>query len=553
MACIHKFMRVSALILCFALILLNMVSTSASSNKMQIRRTSHGKLSLTLQDLRGGSIQEKKEVKEVKLAPLSKKERNTLPGEGVNKLRDAIFPVYGSREMKKFFSISGMNFFIVFVLCTTRDAKDTLIVTSCGAEAISFLKLYGVLPAATLFMLYYSKLSTMLSKKQLFYVTAAPFFIFYILFDLVIYPMKDVLHPSTAPNMSGGLSFLAKIYQNWTFALFYIVSELYSAVSIGVLFWQHANDIVPVKQAKRFYPLFGQISSLAPIIAGQCVVRIAAKSSFTRSLHVLTTLITVSGIGIFSLFAYSNNLVSTEKGIEKHIASPKKKKAKLGMIESFKVLSKSKYLGCLATLVIAYGLAINFTDILFKSVLKLKYPDKLDYQRFMGNFTTTVGMTTFMIIFVGSNIVKHLGWRVGALMTPLMMAFVGIPFFSTIIMGDRSSSAGLAFAVLLGATQTLLSKATKFSFFDPTTQMAYIPLDEDSKIKGKAAIDGLGSRIGKSGGALLQQALVMVFGNILSAAPAIAVIYYLVLSSWMIAANELAVMFREKSQSKAGD
>lgn len=44
-------------------------------------------------------------------------------------------------------------------------------------------------------------------------------------------------------------------------------------VSIGVLFWQFANDVVPVKQAKRFYPLFGQLSSLAPVVAGLCVVR----------------------------------------------------------------------------------------------------------------------------------------------------------------------------------------------------------------------------------------------------------------------------------------
>lgn len=47
-------------------------------------------------------------------------------------------------------------------------------------------------------------------------------------------------------------------------------------VSIGVLFWQFANDIVPVKQAKRFYPLFGQLSSLAPVVAGICVVRSTA-------------------------------------------------------------------------------------------------------------------------------------------------------------------------------------------------------------------------------------------------------------------------------------
>jgi len=400
-------------------------------------------------------------------------------------------------------------------------------------------------------MLYYSKLSNVLSKVQLFHVTAIPFFVFYILFDVVIYPLRDVLHPKVLIDVPEGISFITKIYQNWTFALFYIISELYSAVSIGVLFWQHANDLVPVEQAKRFYPLFGQISSLAPICAGQCVVRLASKNTFDQSLHILTMLITVSGIGIFSLYWYSNSLVENEPGQVKERSGGTKRKPKLGVGESFAFLSQSPYLGCLAVLVVSYGLAINFSDILFKSVLKVQYPDKLEYQRFMGNFTSIVGVATFLIIFIGSNVVKHLGWKVGALVTPLVMACIGIPFFSTIILGDRGSKSGVAFAVFLGAIQTLLSKATKFSFFDPTTQMAYIPLDEESKVKGKAAIDGLGSRIGKSGGAFFQQVLVMIYGNILSAAPTIAVVYYSVLLCWILAANKLAKMFEEKSRSSS--
>ena len=73
-------------------------------------------------------------------------------------------------------------------------------------------------------------------------------------------------------------------------------------------------------------------------------------------------------------------------------------------------------------------------------------------------------------------------------------------------------------------------------FFDywpiHSTQMAYIPLDDESKVKGKAAIEVLGSRIGKSGGSLVQQLLVLVFGNIISAAPVLVVLYYSVLGWW---------------------
>lgn len=68
-------------------------------------------------------------------------------------------------EMPKFFSLSFMMFWIVFIFTMTRDTKDTLIVTNCGAEAIAFLKVYGVLPAAALFMMLYAKMANHLHPQ----------------------------------------------------------------------------------------------------------------------------------------------------------------------------------------------------------------------------------------------------------------------------------------------------------------------------------------------------------------------------------------------------
>lgn len=64
------------------------------------------------------------------------------PPKSTNRLRDAVFPIYGSQEVGKFLALAGIQFFIIFVLTLTRDLKDTLIITSCGAEAISFLKVW---------------------------------------------------------------------------------------------------------------------------------------------------------------------------------------------------------------------------------------------------------------------------------------------------------------------------------------------------------------------------------------------------------------------------
>lgn len=104
----------------------------------------------------------------------------------------------------------------------------------------------------------------MLGKQTLFYVTCIPFFIFFAVFDLFLYPNSEKLHPSLdavqsflpGDTTSGGMGVMAKIFANWTSALFYIIAEIYSSVSVGLLFWQFANDVCSVEQAKRFYREF---------------------------------------------------------------------------------------------------------------------------------------------------------------------------------------------------------------------------------------------------------------------------------------------------------
>jgi ATP:ADP antiporter, AAA family len=356
--------------------------------------------------------------------------------------------------------------------------------------------------------------------------------------------------PDAVPT--GGAAVLINILTHWTSAVYYIVSEIYSSVSIGLLFWQFANDVVSVPEAQRFYPLFAQMSGLAPIVAGQYMVHYTSQAaSFTSSMHRLTGAVSVAGIMICFLYHQTNQFVQKQNAaIVSDEKAPKKKakKPKLSMKESIQFLAGSQYLRLVSMLVLGYGLSINFTEIMWKSLVKRKYPVAQEYQRFMGNFSSAVGFATCIVIFFGVQVIRILGWRVGAMATPTVMALLAFPFFVCILAGVDDNPAALTMAVWLGTLQSLLSKTAKYALFDPTTQMAYIPLDEDSKVKGKAAIDVLGSRIGKSGGSLIQQGLVFLFGNILHAAPVVAVIFYGVLGSWIVAAQRLSTLFQAQTE-----
>ncbi len=477
--------------------------------------------------------------------------------------RARLWPIHAF-ELKKIIPMLFMFFFISFNYTVLRDTKDTLIVTSAGAEAIPFIKFWGVVPAAVIFMIVYSKLSNILSKEGLFYVTIAPFLIFFALFVIVLYPNRDILHFNTLADslkeiLPKGLSGLIESIRNWTYTLFYILAELWGSVVLSLLFWGFANDTTKISEAKRFYALFGIGANIALLVSGPTIMRVsnirkslpAGVDPWQVSLNYLMTFVVLAGLAIIAIYWWINRKVLTDpRFYDPADVKKKKEKPKMSLGESFAYLARSKYILCIAALVVCYGLCINIVEVTWKHQLHVQYPNPNDYSTFMGMFSTITGMTTlFMILVVSANAMRR-GWRFAALLTPIVLLITGVAFFAFVLfqgsLGGLISALGttpLWLAVLFGAAQNILSKASKYSLFDPTKETAYIPLDPEAKVKGKAAIDVVGARLGKSGGSLIQQGLLLVFGTISAITPYIAAILFVFIGLWIVAVRSLSKQF----------
>lgn len=480
------------------------------------------------------------------------------------KLRSFFWPVH-AYELKKLLPMFIMFLFISFNYTILRDTKDTLVVTSSGAETIPFLKVWGVVPAAVIFMLVYAKLSNILSKENLFYAAIVPFIIFFGLFVTVLYPNRVALHPTTSADyfqslLPLGLSGLVACYRDWTFSLFYIMSELWGSAVLSLMFWGFANEIMRVTEAKRFYTLLGLGANVALLISGPVIIYFSDIGStlppgvdaWQVSLNYLMSMVVGAGLIIVGLYWWMNRNVLTDPRFydPTEEKKPKKSKAKMGVLESFAYLAKSKYILSIAIVVIAYGICINLVEVTWKGQLKLQYPKPNDYNAFMGMFSTFTGAVTIVMMFVGGWIIRKKGWGFAAMATPTVLLITGAGFFAFVIFRDSLGgviaalgSTPLMLAVIFGMAQNILSKSTKYSLFDPTKEMAYIPLDQESKVKGKAAIDVVGARLGKSGGSFIQQGLLGVFGTIAAITPYVAGAMVLCIVAWMYAVRSLNKQF----------
>ncbi|KIJ88793.1 NTP/NDP exchange transporter Tlc4 [Rickettsia asembonensis] len=480
-----------------------------------------------------------------------------------SKLTDYIWPIK-RHEVSKFLFINLLMFCILFIQNLIRALKDSIVTTMIGAETISFLKFWGVMPSAFLMIAIYVKLVNKMKAENIFYLIISIFLAFFALFAYVIFPNHEILHlsPVTVQNLTANLpnlKWFILLLSKWSFSLFYIIAELWPNVVFALLFWQFVNNITTVEESKRFYPLFGLLSQTGIYLAGQFLENLsnindyvtnkfALQSSFhTLSIQIILTIVLILGIIAIKTFWLLNHKVLDKE----HMALLKFKATKKSMTiaESFQMILSSRHIRLIATLLICYGIAINLVEGPWKAAATKIYKTPTEYAAFIGSYLSYTGVFTILFVVLGSNIVRRLGWFTAAVITPLIVFITGILFFAVnnfegfagLIIANFILTDPTLIAITIGAIQNVLSKSSKYTLFDSTKEMAYVPLDPEIKIKGKAAADIIGTKLGKSGSAFLQSLVFIILpsASYQSISICLMIIFIITCLTWLWTTKEL--------------
>lgn len=477
-------------------------------------------------------------------------------------VRSFLWPIY-IYELKKLIPMFCLFFLISFSYNLLRNMKIAVVVTlkNSGAQVIPYLKIAGVLPGA-LFMTYlFTKLVSRYTRNQVFYLMLSGFLLYFLLFLFILFPFQNYLEFVSITEFFMyffkffGIDGFLSIIRHWNLSLFYILSEMWSAIVLSMLFWGFANEVTKIHEAKRFYAIFALGANASGIFVGFFTNWLEKLDLFYIPFYndkyqwVFYQLLSIIIIGliIMLLFFILNNYI-----LEKEIVVKKfvyEKKDAFTLKECFSYLKQSKYLTYIVIIVVSYNIVYNLSDVLWTYKLNQVYNNSKDLNSYISRISLATGfIATVSAFFISGNVIRRYGWTVAALITPIVWFLTSIVFFLGLKFEYRFGIEILYsflgnpanFILLMGAMQVCLGRGCKYTVFDETKEIVFIPLSKSNQRKGKAVVDGIASRFGKSGGSIICIFLFMIFGEISSTIPYMLVFILIVTFVWIYAILKLS-------------
>ena len=445
-----------------------------------------------------------------------------------------------ARLFKKVAPVFILFFLISFVYHILRCLKITLIVkaSSSGAEAIPFLKFWFIMPSAILFTAFYVSLAKRPNRKVLIYSILGIFSAFFLIFMTFLYPNKEILYLKCFSDLLSNylpknLHGIIPVLYHWPETLFYVMAEMWSIIVLSILFWGFCNEITKLEDAKRFYALIALGANCAGICSGQFMQAVSnfITNSWSESITIFLTTVIISCVLIVIIF------IKLDKPNLQNIQNIQNFKTnKISFAESLRYIFKYKYIALLAIMVLGYNIVFNLADVLWIGQVNQRFHSHNELNNYLAQLDSLVGVFSLIIgLFIFSNLINKFGWKITALVPPIVWLTTSLCLYIVLF---TESFAGVELnnlILVLGTLQIAIGKAVKYCIFDQIKEITFIPLSIEHQRNSKAVIDGIISRVGKSGSSIILQGF-LIFG----------VSEIITIFAWIHATNKMGGLIAEQ-------
>lgn len=429
-----------------------------------------------------------------------------------------------------------------------RGMRETVIFQfgKNGAMYTPFFRIMSVLPISTLMFVYYLYIKRRFDTLTAYYAVVFPFLIYFVLFAV----FSDS-HAVATTHYSDWLQawiqayapieLVAGVVIHWDKTIYYALCEIWGSFTLVILFWQIANETYTDAQAARLYPVFSMLGGVG-IICSSVIIRYLGQ-------HPNITLLSTQVICLLGLV---NCWLVTQvwKACSEYRAT--KPKISIGLRRGIKLAVTTPHILYLTLCIISFSILCNIYENAVRNIILQHYHSEQAVFSFWGSFYMGKGLLVISANILSKFLLRQFGWFYVAITTPIV-SILSIHLALTVPSLNIDYMLGHAHYLLpLFALLLQLNFAVKYAFFDPTKEMAYIPLSDEQKTYGKTIADGLGSRIGGISSGLIQTlAIFTASGNqFAQIAPYLLVACSLVSILWVWAISNLSRSYTAMTTSQ---
>jgi AAA family ATP:ADP antiporter len=429
----------------------------------------------------------------------------------------------------KFVPLVILQFSSIFAYTMLKNTKNAVFVRATGGTGtiFGFLKILVIWPLAVLFPIVLSNLTRMLKGKRekVPYVLVLSFLSFFLVFMFLLLPNGNLVQfPQFAEKLlsirfipAAIADGLGSIIGYWDYSMFYGVSEMVAVVFINMLSWGVTNEICSLEESKVFYPIFAALTAMASYQASGVVLQ--SKLSAAGPAQFIPVLQSILGKAVLALLVFLIAYLFIERIVMKNpeLVVKKEPKVKSKPQAGFAMVWNNTYLRNIGMIVISYSLLVFMLEQCWYESIQVM--NLAAYS----SVTAKTSQINSVMIFVMSLLGVFLGrfpWVVRAMLPVVMVGgggllAVGLYAIQPAVVGVASIVAISSLpmmVVVFGCVGNVMCRSSKYTLFDATKEELFrSSTDPEIRSQGKAVIDVVCGRVGKSGSAILLLMLTAVY------------------------------------------